>query len=96
MKNKMIELHIITNCSVDSPSTEMILKTYNSFCEAFKIKLEPTIWCDHNPHIERYDEYKENLKKYFTVINKTNSQAESYVSAVKNSKERFLFMLEHD
>jgi len=92
----MIELNIITNCSMESPSTEMILKTYSSFCKAFKIELIPIIWCDPNPNPERYQKYKKNLQKNFPVVNKTSSQAESYVSAIKNSNERFLFMLEHD
>jgi len=93
----MIEVHIITNCSkIGPPSTDMILKTYNSFCKAFKTELIPIIWCDPNPYTEKYKEYKKNLQKHFPVINKTGSQAESYVSAIKTSNKRFLFMLEHD
>jgi hypothetical protein len=93
----MIELHIFTNCTKSAPSTDIILKTYQSFCDTF-FKIEPTIWCDINPERKKITEYTTNLLKIFRQdrINLTMSLSDGYIKAIENSKAEYLFMLEHD
>lgn len=94
MKN--FELHIFTNSTINSPSTELIAHTYNSFLKTFNLDCPVTVWYDPKPNKEKADLYHKNLTKIFTNINITKSLSDGYISAVKNSSADFLFMLEHD
>lgn len=91
-----IELHIFTNSTISSPSTAMIEETLRSFKEIFSIDMQPTVWCDPNPNIEKSQEYLTDLKKIFSKVNQTTSLSDGYSKAVKESSFDFLFMLEHD
>jgi hypothetical protein len=74
----------------------MIEQTFQSFKEIFSVDIQPTIWCDPNPNIEKSQEYLTNLKKIFPKVNQTNSLSDGYTRAIKESDADFLFMLEHD
>jgi len=91
-----IELHIFTNSTISSPSTSMIENTLRSFKEIFSVDMQPTVWCDPNPNVEKSQEYLANLKKIFSKVNQTNSLSDGYTRAIKESNADFLFMLEHD
>lgn len=94
MKN--FEIHIFTNSTINSPSTELIIKTYNSFLKIFDTECPVTIWYDPKPNKEKADLYYKNLTKKFTNINITKSLSDGYIKAVKTSQSEFLCMLEHD
>jgi hypothetical protein len=90
-----IELHIFTNSTVNSPSVEIINKTYKSFCNKFGI-LSPTVWCDTTPNVLAADEYIKNLREVFSTVSVTSSLSDGYVKAINQSTASYLFMLEHD
>lgn len=94
MKN--FELHIFTNSTINSPSTELITHTYNSFLETFNVDCPVTVWYDPKPNKEKADLYYKNLIKKFTNINITKSLSDGYIKAVETSQSDFLCMLEHD
>ena len=91
-----VELNLFTNSTVNSPSTDIILETYESFLNTFGDQILTTVWCDLNPNLEKSEEYFRNLKKIFSTVNKTNSLSEGYISSIIKSKSKYLFMLEHD
>lgn len=95
-KNNEIELHIFTNSTINSPSTEHIEKTFDSFRDTFKIDIVPVIWCDPNPNKSKSKSYLKNLKNKFDVVNESTSLSDGYIRAIENSKSEFMFMLEHD
>lgn len=90
-----IELHMFSNCTPSSPSTEVIRKTYASFCETFGA-MSATVWCDPNPRPAHFAKYRSNLLKNFKVVNKCTSLSDGYIKAIESSTADFLFMLEHD
>ena len=93
----IIELHIFTNSTVHSPSTTYIENTYKSFMDTFKYKMKTTVWCDRNPNVEASEEYINNLKKIFPIVNhEVGGLSHGYHLAAKNSNSEFLIMLEHD
>lgn len=91
-----IELHIFTNSTISAPNTKIIETTYQSFCDCFNTKIIPTIWYDPKPNIEKANDYLNNLKNIFPVVNETTSLSDGYIRAISNSSTEFLFMLEHD
>jgi hypothetical protein len=91
-----IELHIFTNSTINSPSTEIIEQTLKSFEIIFKTKLNATVWCDPNPNLEKSEEYINALKNIFSVVNISSSLSDGYVKSIKQSQSDYLFMLEHD
>ena len=90
-----IELHIFTNTIPSAPDTKIIKQTYQSFINTFGT-LPTTVWCDKNPRKEVFIAYVDNLKRMFPVIHETTSLSDGYTKAIKTSKSKFLFMLEHD
>ena len=92
----MIELHLFTNSTVHAPSIDYIENTYNSFIDTFKYKLNPTVWCDPSPNRAASEEYINNLKNKFNLVNITDGFSQGYHQAVKNSTSEFMIMLEHD
>lgn len=91
-----LELHIFTNSTINAPSTFHIEETHNSFKNKFKVDLNPFIWCDINPNLEKSNDYVQNLKKIYDNVKLTNSLSDGYTQAIKNSNSKFMFMLEHD
>ncbi len=93
---KSIELHVFTNSTISSPSTEMIENTVLSFNKAFDNSIKIEVWCDPNPYLDSASLYITNLKKIFPIVNLSKSLSEGYVRAIKKSNSDFIFMLEHD
>jgi hypothetical protein len=91
-----IQLHIFTNATVSAPSTQLIQRTYNSFCETFGSDLEVSVWCDPSPNVSQGLTYLNNLRAIFEQVNETQSLSDGFVKAVKSSTAPYLFMLEHD
>ena len=92
----LIELHLFTNSTVNSPSTTHIEETYQSFLDTFKANMKITVWCDPNPNTNFSKEYSEKLSKLFPKVVPTVSLSDGYTKAVRSSDCDFLFMLEHD
>ena len=91
-----MKLNIFTNCSKISPRIDIIKITYLSFVKIFGL-LPLTIYIDPNPNVNRYEEYKKNLKEYFRCdIIETNGLADGYIKSIKEGDDRFIFQLEHD
>lgn len=95
MKHK-IELHYFTNSTINAPSVEIISKSFASFKSIFNDDILITIWCDPNPNTNKFFEYLKNLRKHFSNVRICSSLSDGYVSAIKESKTEFLFMVEHD
>jgi hypothetical protein len=93
---RSIELHIFTNSTVNSPSTDTILETYNSFLNTFGELNNVTVWCDPNPNIKKSKKYISELKKIFSSVRKTKSLSDGYITSIFESNSEYLFMLEHD
>lgn len=91
-----IGLSIFTNCTASAPNTDMIKRTYDSFCDCFQDDLPVKIWMDKNPNISQSKNYWENLLKIFPIVRVNNSLSENYVSSVRDSDADYLFQLEHD
>jgi hypothetical protein len=92
-----ITLNIFTNSTKFSPSTSTILRTYNSFKFAFKVKdVKTIVWIDPNPNLKKSQKYIQNLKKKFETVNICESLSDGYVKAINESNSEYLFMLEHD
>lgn len=92
-----IALNIFTNSTSSSPSTDIIRQTIMSFWDTFE-SIPLTIYVDENPNKEKFLEYYINLSQLFPEIKiiKTQSLSEGYIKSVKDSKDDFLFQLEHD
>lgn len=91
-----IALNIFTNSTLSAPRTDIIRKTYDSFCETFGRDYPVTVYCDSHPNFKMLKSYFEELKKIFPVVNKTNSLSDGYIKSVKNSDADFIFQLEGD
>ena len=90
-----MELNIFTNCTNSAPSTDLILRTYNSFVNTFG-EIPVRVWCDPNPNKDKYPAYEANLKKYFKSVIKVSSLSDGYIKSIKRSNSEYIFMLEHD
>ena len=92
---KTIQLNIFTNSCKSSPSTKTILRTYKSFCDVFGV-IEPTVYCDANPNIEKFQEYFDALQTVFPKVVRTGSLSDGYVQSIKNGDSDYIFQLEGD
>jgi len=91
-----IDLHIFTNSTINSPATDLITQTCNSFFKTFNADCPINVWYDPKPNKEKAELYYKNLTKKFTNINITKSLSDGYIKAIKKSQSKFLVMLEHD
>jgi hypothetical protein len=91
-----ISLHIFTNATASAPDTQLIERTYQSFCETFGHDVPVTVWCDLHPNITQGPAYLHNLRRLFDAVHETQSLSDGFVRAVKVSTAPYLFMLEHD
>ena len=91
-----LDLHIFTNSTPSSPSTQMIMETYQSFCDRFGFAAAPTVWCDRNPNVDQAEQYLSNLRQQFDRVVESRSLSDGYSRAVQSSTADWLFMLEHD
>jgi hypothetical protein len=91
-----ISLHIFTNCTDLTPSTDLIRQTYKSYTAAFGTITNTTVWVDPNPRINKFNKYANNLHEIFSEINRCNSLSDGYVKAILSSREDHCFMVEHD
>lgn len=94
MKNQ-ISLNIFTNCTRSAPNTDIIKKTYESFCNTFG-EIIPTVYCDPNPMHLKYGSYIDNLYKIFPNIITARSLSDGYVQSIRSGNSDYLFQLEHD
>lgn len=91
-----ISLNIFTNSTLSAPKTDIIRRTYDSFCDTFGNEYPVTVWCDPHPNYKRSKYYIEDLKKIFPVVNVTESLSDGYKKSVLNTDSEFLFQCEHD
>jgi hypothetical protein len=91
-----IPLHIITNTVPSAPCTDLIWTTYASFVRSFGEDYSPTVWVDSRPDREKKETYLYNLNKIFDNVRESRGFADAYATIVRESKERFAFILEHD
>lgn len=69
--------------------------TYSSFCDVFG-ELPVVVWCDSHPDEEGFKDYFQALAERFPVVHQTRSLSDGYYRSVSESKDDYLFMLEHD
>jgi hypothetical protein len=92
-----IALNIFTNSTLSAPRTDIIKRTYDSFCETFGDEYPVTVWCDPKPNFKMSKYYIEDLRKHFPVVYKSDSLSDGYIKAVNSPyNDDFMFMLEHD
>jgi hypothetical protein len=92
-----ISLNIFTNSTLSAPKTDIIRRTYDSFCDTFGHEYPVTVYCDPKPNFKMSKFYFEELQKYFPFVYKANSLSDGYIKAVNSPyNEDFIFMLEHD
>jgi hypothetical protein len=92
-----ISVSIFTNSTLSAPKTDIIRRTYDSFCDTFGSEYPVTVYCDENPKVGMANNYMINLVKAgFENLIRTKSLSEGYIHAVKNTDSDFCFMLEHD
>lgn len=90
-----LQLNIFTNATNSAPNTDMIWRTYNSFCDTFGTELA-TVYIDPNPNKQEAERYMEKLLVLFDHVYKTESLADGYIRSIKNSDADYLFQCEHD
>lgn len=91
-----ISLSLFTNSTLSAPRTDIIRRTYDSFCETFGREYPVTVYCDSHPNFKMFKFYFEELQKYFPAVYKTSSLSDGYVKSINNSDADFLFQLEGD
>lgn len=91
-----ISLHVFTNATTSAPDTQLIERTYRSFCETFGNDIAVTVWCDPKPNTEQGAAYITKLNGLFDRVNETQSLSDGFVRAVNTATTAYLFMLEHD
>jgi len=91
-----ISLNIFTNSTLSAPRTDIIRKTYDSFCDTFGNEYPVTVYCDSHPNFKAFKYYFEALQKLFPVVYKTTSLSDGYVKSVNNTDADYLFQLEGD
>jgi len=92
-----ISLNIFTNSTLSAPKTDIIRRTYDSFCETFGNEYPVTVYCDPHPNYKQGKYYIEALQKIFPFVHKTESLSDGYVKAVNSPyNDDYMFMLEHD
>lgn len=95
MRNDL-QLHVFTNATASAPDTQLIQRTYQSFCDTFGHDISVTVWCDPHPNLDQSQDYITRLRGLFDSVNETRSLSDGYVRAVESSTSPYLFMLEHD
>lgn len=92
-----ISVNIFTNSTLSAPKTDIIRRTYDSFCETFGNEYPVAVWCDPKPNFKMSKYYIEELRKYFPFVYKSDSLSDGYIKAVNSPyNDDFMFMLEHD
>ena len=92
-----IVLNIFTNSTLSAPRTDIIRRTYDSFCDTFGHEYPVAVWCDPKPNFKMSKYYIEDLRKYFPFVYKSDSLSDGYIKAVNSPyNDDFMFMLEHD
>lgn len=91
-----ISLNLFTNSTLSAPRTDIIRRTYDSFCDTFGHEYPVTVWCDPHPNYKQGKYYIEELQKFFNVVFKTESLSDGYIRAVESADSDYMFMLEHD
>jgi len=92
----IISLNLFTNSTLSAPRTDIIRRTYDSFCDTFGSEYPVTVWCDPHPNYKQGKYYIEDLKKIFPVVNVTGSLSDGYKKSILNTDSEFLFQCEHD
>lgn len=91
-----ISLNLFTNSTLSAPKTDIIRRTYDSFCETFGREYPVTVYCDSHPNFKMFKFYFEELQKLFPKVYKTSSLSDGYIKSINNSDAEFLFQLEGD
>lgn len=91
-----ITLNIFTNCTASCPSTDTILKTYESFCECFGSDFPVKVFMDVNPNRSKSNQYYKRLEMIFKNVLYTESLSMGYVNSIIHSDADYNFCLEHD
>lgn len=92
-----ISLSLFTNSTLSAPRTDIIRRTYDSFCETFGHEYPVTVYCDPHPNYKQGKYYIEALQKIFPFVHKTESLSDGYIKAVNSPyNDDYMFMLEHD
>lgn len=91
-----ISLNIFTNSTLSAPKTDIIRRTYDSFCETFGDEYPVTVYCDSHPNYKMFKYYFEALEKIFPEVHKTTSLSDGYVKSVSVTNADYLFQLEGD
>ena len=91
-----IALNIFTNSTLSAPRTDIIRRTYDSFCGTFGNEYPVTVYCDSHPNFKAFKYYFEALQKLFPVVCKTTSLSDGYIKSVNNTEADYLFQLEGD
>lgn len=91
-----ISVNIFTNSTLSAPKTDIIRRTYDSFCETFGDKYNFAVYCDSHPNFKMSKYYIEDLRKHFPVVYKTDSLSDGYIKSVNETDSDFLFQCEHD
>lgn len=92
-----ISLNLFTNSTLSAPRTDIIRRTYDSFCDTFGNEYPVAVYCDPHPNYKQGKYYIEELQKYFPFVHKTESLSDGYIKAVNSPyNDDFMFMLEHD
>lgn len=91
-----VSVHIFTNATASAPDTQLIQRTYSSFCQTFGADVAVTVWCDPHPNTDQGTAYLANLRGLFHEVNQTHSLSDGFVQAVTTGTTPYLFMLEHD
>ena len=91
-----ISLSLFTNSTLSAPRTDIIRRTYDSFCDTFGAGYPVTVYCDSHPNFKMFKFYLEELQKTFPKVYKTSSLSDGYVKSVNNTDADYLFQLEGD
>jgi hypothetical protein len=91
-----ISLNIFTNSTLSAPRTDIIRRTYDSFCDTFGNKYNFAVYCDSHPNFKMFKFYFETLQKIFPKVYKTNSLSDGYIKSIENAESDYLFQLEGD
>ncbi len=91
-----ISLSLFTNSTLSAPRTDIIRKTYDSFCETFGNEYPVTVYCDSHPNFKMFKYYFEALQKIFPVVYKTTSLSDGYIKSINDADADYLFQLEGD
>lgn len=92
---KTIELNIFTNCTASAPDTEIIERTFKSFCNTFG-KIYTRCFVDRNPNVTCFGDYRKRLENLFDEVIDSKCLSDGYIKSIYESEADYLFQLEHD